>query len=281
MKRRSFLSRFVRRRGPTAAAVLLIGLCLLAVIAPYLPGLDPDGVHLESALAGPSWGHLLGFDNIGRDVVSRLVFSSRVSLVAAATAVVVAIIIGLPLGLLSGYFAGWCDMAVSRVFEGFMSIPPLIFAIVIVSVLHPGLVSAMVAIGIVIAPAFYRVTRAATLNVRTETFIEAARVSRVSTQMILVRHILPNIVSPLLVQIAITMGLAIIVEAALSFIGLGVQLPQASWGSMLRQASSFLGDGPLTFVLSPGVVIIVVVLAFNTLADGLRASIGAEQPGGS
>lgn len=273
-----FFRRLFRQRGPTAATIFLLSMCLLALVAPQLPGLDPNGVDLEKVLQGPSWGHWLGYDNVGRDVFSRLVFSSRVSLVAALVAVSVALLIGLPLGLMSGYFAGWWDAAISRVVDALMSFPPLVLVIVIVSVLRPGLISAMIAIGVVIAPVFFRVTRAATLNVRGETFIEAARVSRASTARILVRHVLPNISGPLLVQIALTMSNAIIVEAALSFIGLGVQLPQASWGSMLRQASSYLGSGLPTFVLSPAAVIVVVVLSFNTLADGLRSSIGAQQP---
>ena len=161
--------------------------------------------------------------------------------------------------------------------DGLLSFPPLLLAIVTVSILEPGLTSAMVAIGIVNTPTFYRVVRSATLNVRDETYIEAARIAGLNSFRIILRHVLPNIRGVLLVQIALTMSSAIIVEAALSFIGLGVQLPQASWGSMLRQGSSFLGNAPWTFVLSPAVTIIAVVLAFNVLADGIRKAIGSEK----
>src|SRR6185369_3195957 len=177
------------------------------------------------------------------------------------------------LGLCSGYFGGWLDVAVSRTFDALLAFPPLLLAIVVVAVLRPGLISAMIAIGIINAPSFFRIVRSATLDIRSETFIEAARVSGASPLRILLRHVLPNVKAVLLVQVALTMSSAIIVEASLSFIGLGVQLPQASWGSMLRQASSYMGSAPLTFVLSPIVVIVAVVLAFNTLSDGLRGAV--------
>ena len=269
-----FVSRLLAQPGPAVSAVFLACVLAMALVAPFIPGLDPNEVSLSNVLEGPSWGHWLGYDNIGRDIVSRLVFASRVSLTAAAVAMLVALAIGLPLGLVSGYFAGRLDLALSRVFDALIAFPPLVLAIVVVAVLRPGIVPAMIAIGIINAPTFYRVVRSAALDLRSETYIEAARVAGASSTRIMLRHVLPNIRAVLLVQIALTMSSAIIVEASLSFIGLGVQLPQASWGSMLRQATSYMGSAPLTFVLSPIVTIVAVVLAFNTLSDGLRGAFG-------
>jgi peptide/nickel transport system permease protein len=273
---RGFASRLLSLPGPSAALLFLAFLVLLGLVAPLIPNLNPNQVHLSNVLDGPSWGHWLGYDNIGRDILSRLIYASRVSLAAAAVAVLVALILGLPLGLISGYFGGWLDLAISRAVDALLSFPPLLLAIVTVSVLRPGLISAMIAIGIVNTPTFYRVVRSAVFDLRNETYIEAAIVSGSSILRIVVRHVLANIRGVLLVQIALTMSSAIIVEASLSFIGLGVQLPQASWGSMLRQASSYIGNAPLTFVLSPAATIVVVVLSFNTLADGLRIALGAR-----
>lgn len=275
---RSVLRKLLSRPTVALAFAFLVLLILIGLFAPVIPGLDPDEVYLSNVLDTPSWGHWLGYDNIGRDVFSRLIFASRVSLGAAAIAMLVALALGLPLGLISGYFAGRVDLILSRAVDCLLAFPPLLLAIVVVSVLRPGLIPAMIAIGIVNTPTFFRVVRSAVLSLRSETYIEAARISGASVPRILLRHILPNIRGVLLVQITLTMSSAIIVEAALSFIGLGVQLPQASWGSMLRQASSFLGSAPPTFVLSPAIIIIFVVLAFNTLSDGLR-NVLAGKPG--
>lgn len=273
---RGVFMKVMSQPGSAISAVFLAALLLTGLFAPLIPSLNPDEVFLSNALDTPSWGHWLGYDNIGRDVFSRLIYASRVSLGAAAIAMLVALTLGLPLGLISGYFAGRVDLVLSRTIDGLLSFPPLLLAIVIVSILQPGLVPAMIAIGIVNTPTFYRVVRSAVLSLRNETYIEAARISGASVSRILTRHILPNIRGVLLVQVTLTMSSAIIVEASLSFIGLGVQLPQASWGSMLRQASSYLGSAPPTFVFSPAITIILVVLCFNTLSDGLRRAMARK-----
>lgn len=275
-ERRGVFMKVMTQPGPATSAIFLALLLATGLLAPLIPGLDPNEVYLSNVLDTPSWGHWLGYDNIGRDVFSRLVYASRISLGAAAIAMSVALTLGLPLGLVSGYFAGWVDLGLSRAIDALLAFPPLLLAIVIVSIMEPGLVPAMIAIGIVNTPTFYRVVRSAVLSLRNETYIEAARISGSSVGRTLFRHILPNISGVLLVQITLTMSSAIIVEASLSFIGLGVQLPQASWGSMLRQASSYLGSAPPTFVFSPAITIVLVVLSFNTLSDGLRRALAKK-----
>jgi peptide/nickel transport system permease protein len=274
---RGLLRRFCARRGAMAAAIFIILLCLAAVLAPILPITSPTATSLSDALTGPSAAHWLGCDEIGRDVLSRLVYASRISLLAAVTAVTVAVFLGLPLGLISGYFGGVVDQVLSRSMDTLFAIPQLLLAIVIIEALGTGLTSSMIAIGVVIAPEFFRVARGSTIDRVGELYIEAARLSGSSRRRIIIRHILPNIRGPLIVQVTLTMSTAIIAEAALSFIGLGVQLPQASWGSMLREAVEYIGTAPVPFVFGPAIVIVFVVLALNTFADGVRAAFGTQE----
>jgi ABC-type dipeptide/oligopeptide/nickel transport system permease subunit len=276
-ERRSFAQRFLDHRAGVASLVFLVVLVVAALVLPLLSIFSPNHVDLGRPLAGPTWSHPLGYDNLGRNVFGRLIAASRVSLLAALEASFVALAIGLPLGLAAGYFRGRADTLLSRGVECVMAVPPLLLAIVIIALLHPGLTSAMVAIGIVVSPNFFRLIRAATLEVRDETYVEAARSAGASVTRIFLRHILPNIRGPLLVQLTLTMSNAIIVEAALSFIGLGVQLPQASWGSMLRESADVISSAPLVVVFSPGVMIVLVVLAFNTLGNVLRDALGASR----
>jgi peptide/nickel transport system permease protein len=268
----SILGNVLARPATTAAALLLAALVVLAVIVPLL-SIKPNAIDLNSVDVAPTMKHLLGTDQLGRDILSRLIAATPVSLSAGTIAMLVAFGIGLPLAVISAYAGGIVDLVLARIVDGMLAVPPLLTSIVVVSALRPSLRSAMIAIGIIISPAVFRVVRSAVLTIRTETFIEAARVSGASHPRILLRHVLPNLVGILSVQVPIAMGQAIVVEAALSFIGLGVQPPQASWGSMLKQAASYMGAAPVTSLLAPSLTIIVVVFALNTLADGLRAAI--------
>ncbi len=269
----TFWRRFRSRRAAVVALAFLGGMVLVAVLAPLIAPMDPDAQNLREVLQGPSRRHWLGTDDRGRDVFSRLVFGARVSLVAAAQAVGVGAIIGVPLGLLAGYVGRWVDAVLSRVADGILSFPPLLLAIAIVGVLGRGITNAMIAIGIVFAPRFFRLIRGSVLALREETYVEAARSIGCGHLRIVRRHIVPNAVSPLMIQLMLATGLAMLSEAGLSFLGLGVQPPQASWGGMLGAAYRHVSRAPWQAVY-PGVAIVAVVVACNVVGDALRVSIG-------
>lgn len=273
--RRRFLRRFLRQRLAVFMTVVLLILIVVALIAPWIMPHDPNQQQLSNVLAQPGDGYLLGTDDLGRDVLSRLISATRVTMYAGALATVVAIVIGLPLGLIAGYRRGIIDSILSRMADALMAIPTLIFAMAIVAVLGTGVTKAMLAIGIVTAPRFFRVARGMAIVVREETFIEASRSLGVPSGAIIRRHVLPNVLSPLIVQISMTMGFSILFEAGLSFLGLGVQPPDASWGSLLQKAVTYGSTNPL-LVLLPGVLILITVLAFNTAGDAIRDSVGRE-----
>lgn len=273
--RPTVLRRFLRQRGAVLALAVLLTIVVLAVLAPWVSPYEPDASDISRQLEAPSAEHLLGTDDIGRDVLSRIFHGARLSLLASVLALSIAVAIGLPLGLLSGYLGGWWDGAVMRLTDALMAFPPLLLAVAIVGSLGADLTSAMVAIGLVYAPRFTRVIRASTLAAREETYVMAGRMIGCPAYRIVGRHILPNILSPFVVQVTLTMALALLAEASLSFIGLGVQLPQASLGSMLGRSFGYMSRSPVG-VLAPGVVIMVMVLCLNVLGDGLRDSIGRE-----
>ncbi len=270
-----FVRRF-RRDRPAMLAVTVLGIVILcAVFAPWLARHDPDAQALANRLQAFGTEHWLGTDDLGRDVFSRMLFASRVSLIAALQATAVGVVLGVPLGLMAGYVRGWFDSLVSRLADATMSIPALLLALAIVGVLEPNLTSAMIAIGIVYAPRLFRVTRSAALAVREETFVEAARSVGAGQFRIVAGHILPNVLSPLIVQVSLSMGFAILFEASISFLGLGVQAPEASWGSMLGRSTRFFEQSP-HLVVVPGAAILITVLSFNVIGDGIRDSLGKE-----
>ena len=272
---RRFRRRFLGQRVAVVAALLVLVIILLALFAPWIAPYDPLQQNLRNTLQGPSWQHWLGTDETGRDVMSRMIFGSRVSMLAAGQAVLLAIVLGVPPGLVAGFFGGWVDTVVSRINDTVMSFPPLILAIAIVGVFGPSLRNAMIAVGVIFAPRFLRLTRGSVLAVKEETFVEASRSIGTPTIRILRTRILPNVMSPLLVQTSLSLGFAMLAEAGLSFLGLGVQPPEASWGAMVGRAYRFLNQSP-TLVIFPGLAIVIAVLAFNLLGDGLRDSIGRE-----
>lgn len=276
---RRFRRRFVTRKPAIVALVFVILVVLVAIFARFVAPYDPLEQNLRNTLQGPSGTHLLGTDELGRDVLSRMIFGTRVSLLAALQAVAIAIVLGVPPGLVAGYFGGWVDTLVSRINDTVMSFPPLLLAIAIVGVFGPNLRNAMLAVGIIFAPRFLRLMRASVLAVKEETFIEASRSIGTPTSRILRTRVLPNSLSPMVVQISLSLGFAMLAEASLSFLGLGVQPPEASWGAMVGRAYRFLNQSP-TLVIFPGVAIVLAVLAFNVLGDGLRDSVGREVRGG-
>lgn len=276
---RRFRRRFVQRRPALVALGFIVIMVLIAIFAPLVAPFDPLEQDLRNTLQGPSSEHWLGTDELGRDVLSRMIFGARVSLLAAVQAVGIALVLGVPPGLVAGYFGGRIDTAVSRINDTVMSFPPLLLAIAIVGVFGPNLRNAMLAVGIIFAPRFLRLMRASVMAVKEETFIEASRSIGTSTWRILRTRVLPNALSPMVVQISLSLGFAMLAEASLSFLGLGVQPPEASWGAMVGRAYRFLDQSP-TLVIFPGLAIVLAVLAFNVLGDGLRDSVGREVRGG-
>lgn len=274
-RRARFLRRFRRQRGAVAALLFIIVIVVCAVFAPWVAPKDPIEQDLSASLAGPSADHLLGADRLGRDTLSRLIFGARFSLLAAVQAVLVATVLGVPIGILAGLARGWIDTIASTIADAVLSIPAIVLALAIIGVLRPNLTNAMIAIGIVYAPRLFRVVRSAAISVREETYIEAARASGVGTLTIARTHVLPNVLSPLVVQVSLALGFAVLAEAGVSFLGLGVQPPDASWGVMLGQSTAELEDHPI-LVLAPGMAIMLAVLAFNVLGDGLNDSLGRE-----
>ena len=278
--RARFLRRFRRQRLALAALVYLVLVVLATALAPLLATHDPLAQNLASVLQQPGGGHVLGTDDLGRDVFSRALYAGRVSLLAAAQAVGVAVLLGVIPGLVAGYAGRRVDAVIMRLTDALMSFPPLILAIAFVGVLGPSLTNAMFVIGVIFAPRFVRLVRGTVLSIREETFVEASRSIGTPTPRVILRHVLPNALSPLIVQISLTAAMAMLAEASLSFLGLGVQPPDASWGSMIERGFRYTATAPWLTVF-PGLLIALTVLAFNILGDGLRDSLGREIRRGS
>lgn len=269
-----------RRFGLVLSGGFLALLGLVALLAPWVAPHDPVAQSLVDRFAPIGSEHWLGTDDYGRDVFSRLVFGARVSLGAAVQAVGTTLVLGLPLGILAGYFGGRLDAILGRAMDALMSVPSLVLALTIIAVLGPGVTKAMLAVGVVLTPRTFRVARASTLDVRNDTYIEAARSVGVTTPRILVRNILPNVMPPLVLVTAVSFGSAVAAEASLSFLGLGVRPPAASWGAMLKDAASAMSQEPL-LVWPPGVAIFATVLAFTALGEGLRAAMTRSRSNGA
>ncbi len=275
----TFLQRFCRNRTALVSAVILAAIVLIAIFAPYIAPHDPARSSLRAILKPPSAMYWFGSDDLGRDVASRLIYASRLSLIACVQAVVIALVIGMPLGLIAGYVGGWADTVISRCNDALMSFPALILAVVIVGLLGPSLTNAMTAIGLVYAPRIMRVVRGSTLSVREEVYVRAARATGCSDVRIIAHHVLPNVMGPLVVQATVLMGQALLAEAGLSFLGLGTQPPQASWGAMLGTAFPYMAQSPVP-TIAAGVIISVTVLCFNLIGDGIRDSVGRMRRAG-
>ena len=266
---RRVLMRLARRRGAMVALGVVVFFILLALLAPQLAPFDPLATSWSAVRKGPSAAHWFGTDEIGRDVLSRVIFGTRASLLAGCVSVSIALALGVPIGLAAGYIGGWVDALISRMTDAMLACPFLILAIALAAFLGPSLTNAMIAIGISATPIFVRLTRAAELQVKVEDYIEAARAVGNSHLRIALRHILPNVVPPLIVQATLAVAAAVIAEAALSFLGLGQQPPAPSWGSMLNTAKNYIDNAPWMAVW-PGLSIFLLVLSFNLLGDGLR-----------
>jgi peptide/nickel transport system permease protein len=263
------LRRLVRRRGAMVGLVVVVFFVLLALFAPFVAPYDPLQTSWSAIRKAPGAAHLFGTDEIGRDVLARVIWGARASLSAGLVSVCISLSFGVPIGLLAGYVGGFTDGLISRLTDAMLACPFLILAIALAAFLGPSLTNAMIAIGISATPVFIRLTRAQVLAVKVEDYVEAARAVGNSHLRIALRHILPNVLPPLIVQATLATAAAIIAEASLSFLGLGQQPPAPSWGSMLNTAKNYVENAPWMAVW-PGLSIFLLVLSFNLLGDGLR-----------
>jgi peptide/nickel transport system permease protein len=268
--------RLVKRKGAMVGLGLIAAFILLALFAPLVAPYDPIKTSWTLVRKAPSAAHWFGTDDLGRDVLARVIYGARASLLAGAISVGIALSIGVPIGMLAGYRGGFIDALISRITDAMLACPFLILAIALAAFLGPSLGNAMIAIGISATPIFVRLTRGEVLSVKVEDYVEAARSVGDTDLQIAVRHILPNILPALLVQATLSVAAAIIAEAALSFLGLGQQPPAPSWGSMLNAAQRFLTNAPW-MAIWPGLAIFLVVLSLNLLGDGLRDVLDPQQ----
>lgn len=251
---------------PVLMWITIAVLAALLLAAPLLPLQDPARQFLGGALASPSPDHWLGTDELGRDSFARLVQGARTTFAAAATAVTITMLIGLPLGLIAGYFRRWIDAVLSRVADAVMAVPPLILLLAAIAAIGPGITKSMIVLGVVLAPRLFRVVRGSTIALTGSGFLEVGRMSGCPARRMLVRYILPNIRAQVIVQFSLLFGYAVLTEAGISFLGLGVQAPEASLGVLLKNSIEFLEVAPL-LTIAPGVVITGLILACNLLGD--------------
>jgi peptide/nickel transport system permease protein len=261
--------RLLRRRGALFGLVVVAFFVVIALLAPWIAPHDPLETSWSALRLAPSAAHPFGTDDIGRDVLSRVIWGARASLLAGLVSVCISVSLGVPIGMLAGYLGRWVDALLSRITDAMLACPFLILAIALAAFLGPSLTNAMIAIGISATPVFIRLARAQVLAAKSEDYVEAARALGNPHLRIVLRHILPNIVAPLIVQATLAIAAAVIAEASLSFLGLGQQPPAPSWGSMLNTARSYVDQAPWMAVW-PGVSIFLLVLSFNLLGDGLR-----------
>ncbi len=266
---RRTMRRLVKRRAALVGLVVVVFFIMLSTLAPIVSPYDPLATSWAMVRKPPSMVHLFGTDEIGRDILARIIWGGRASLMAGIVSVSLALVIGVPIGLLTGYAGGIVDGTIMRLIDAMLAIPFLILAIALAAFLGPNLTNAMIAIGVSQMPVFVRLTRGQVLSVKHEEYIEAARAVGNPDRRIVLRHILPNIIPPLLVQATLAIAAAIIAEASLSFLGLGQQPPNPSWGSMLNTAKNFIQQAPW-MAIWPGLAIFGLVLSLNLFGDGLR-----------
>jgi peptide/nickel transport system permease protein len=272
------LRRLLRRKGAVLGLVVLALFIAAAVLAPLIAPYDPNAQTWTAVRRAPSAAHWFGTDDVGRDVLTRVIYGARASLMAGIVSVGIALAIGVPLGIVSGYLGGFIDALLGRITDAMLACPFLILAIALAAFLGPSLRNAMIAIGITTTPILLRLTRGQVMVVKVEDYVEAARAVGNPRWRIAIFHILPNILPALLVQATLSIAAAIIAEAALSFLGLGQQPPAPSWGSMLNTAKNFLEQAPW-MAMWPGAAIFSVVLAFNLFGDGLRDALDPRHRG--
>jgi peptide/nickel transport system permease protein len=268
-RRRILRRRFLRRPAAVLSLAVVVTFVLAAVFAKWVAPHSPDATDFDAILASPSREHLLGTDELGRDTLSRVIWGARASIQAGFFATLIAMVIAVPIGLIAGYYRGKVDTVIARITDVLLAFPFLILAVGLAAILGPSLLNATLALGIAAVPPLVRIARGEALELREEDYVRAAVANGANDAVILGRHILPNMASTLLVQATLTIPAAIIGEAVLSFLGLGVQPPTPSWGVMLNAAQPYLNEAPQLAVY-PGIAIVIAALAFNLLGDGLR-----------
>ena len=268
--------RLRRRRGAMVGLVVVLVFVVLAVFAGWIAPQDPIATNWGAIRKPPSAEHWMGTDEIGRDVLSRVIWGTQASLLAGLASVSISLLLGVPIGLAAGFLGGFVDGLISRITDAFLACPFLILAIALAAFLGPSLTNAMIAIGVSATPIFVRLTRAQVINIKVEDYVEAARAVGNPPLRIALRHILPNILAPLIVQATLAIAAAVIAEASLSFLGLGQQPPAPSWGSMLNVAKNYVDNAPW-MAIWPGLSIFLLVLSFNLLGDGLRDALDPRQ----
>lgn len=273
---RTTIETVMHNRLAVTGLVILVGLVLVALLAPVVAPYEINEIDVANRLSPPSGDHWFGTDELGRDVFGRVIIAARISLQVGFVSVGIALSLGVPIGLLAGYYGGWVDSILMRIMDILFSIPAIVLAIAILAALGPDLVNAMIAIGIVYTPIFARITRGSVLTLRDAVFVRAARSVGASDFRILGAHILPNVIAPVIVQTSLSLAFAILAEAALSFLGLGVQPPDPAWGRMLSEGRGFFQQAPWMAIF-PGLAIFVTVFAFNAFGDGLRDALDPQQ----
>jgi len=268
--------RLVKRKGAVVGLIIIAAFVAMAALAPVLAPYDPIQQSWSTIRKPPSQLHWFGTDESGRDLLSRVIFGARASLLAGVVSISIALGLGVPVGLLAGYGGAWIDALISRITDAMLACPFLILAIALAAFLGPSLQNAMIAIGVTATPIFVRLTRGQVLAVKVEDYVEAARAVGNPPVRIALKHILPNILPALIVQATISVATAIIAEASLSFLGLGQQPPAPSWGSMLNTAQRFLTNAPW-MAIWPGLAIFLIVLSFNMVGDGLRDALDPKE----
>jgi ABC-type dipeptide/oligopeptide/nickel transport system permease subunit len=253
----------------TGGSIVIVLFILVAIFAPWLAPYDPDKIDLSSALSHPNKAHLLGTDELGRDILSRVIYGSRISLLVGVVTATIAGILGMALGLIAGYFGGWINIIIMRCIDALLALPPLVLILAIAAVLGGGLLNVLIAIAIGMMPVYCRLMCGQIIAVKESDFITAAYSIGSDDIRIMFRHLLPNSLPPQLILITVNLGMAILMEAALSFIGIGINPPTATWGSMVASGYKYLLSSPI-ISFAPGVAILLVVLAFNMVGDGLR-----------
>lgn len=273
---RTTIETVIRNRLAVAGLVMLGILAIVALFAPLIAPFGINEINVANRLAPPSAEHWFGTDDLGRDVLSRVIMASRVSLQVGFISVGIALLLGVPVGLVAGYYGGRIDSILMRLMDILFSIPAIVLAIAILAALGPGIMNAMIAIGIVYTPIFARITRGSVLSLREAVFVRAARSLGATDVRIIGTHILPNAIAPIIVQTSLSLAFAILAEAALSFLGLGVQPPDPAWGRMLSDGRGFFQQAPWMAIF-PGLAIVVTVMSFNFVGDGLRDALDPQQ----
>ena len=275
LRRYPALRRLLKDKGALTGLVVVLLFVIIGILAPYLAPFDVAGINLAQALQGPSLEHPMGTDQLGRDIFSRVLFGTRISLQIGVVTVSVALALGVPLGVVGGYIGGWPDTAIVLIIDILLAFPTILLALIMISILGPDLRNAIIAVGVASMPIFARLARASTISVKQNEYILAAIALGESKPSILVRHIFPNITSPLIVQTTLRIGTAILTAASLSFLGLGAQPPTPEWGAMVSEGRTLLQVAP-HIIIFPGLAIMLCILGFSVLGDGLNDALNPQ-----